>query len=152
MKIEILSIVKKQHSDYDLLYQKLSKMSSRFVDIQIKTLFNKDIAKAQTLNSNKAKASYSRAFEPYIDKSYKIAMHPDGKIINSFEFSKLINDKMSINFFIGGAYGLEKGFLDKCDSVISLGRITMSHKIAQLVLLEQIYRAFSILSGHPYHK
>ena len=43
-------------------------------------------------------------------------------------------------------------FLKKSDVVISLGNITMSHKIAKAVLLEQIYRGFSILTNHPYHK
>jgi 23S rRNA (pseudouridine1915-N3)-methyltransferase len=59
---------------------------------------------------------------------------------------------MSIKFFIGGAYGFEEKFLSQSDAVISLGKITMSHKIAKAVLLEQIYRGFSILSNHPYHK
>jgi len=59
---------------------------------------------------------------------------------------------MSVKFFIGGAYGFEDEFLKQSNAVISLGKITMSHKIAKAVLLEQIYRAFSILSNHPYHK
>ena len=79
-------------------------------------------------------------------------MHPDGKIIDSYEFSKLLDDKIAIKFFIGGAYGFENDFLKNGDAVISLGNITMSHKIAKVVLLEQIYRGFSILSNHPYHK
>ena len=60
--------------------------------------------------------------------------------------------KCPLNFFIGGAYGFEDDFLKKSDAVISLGKITMSHKIAKAVLLEQIYRGFSILTNHPYHK
>nr|MDA3945773.1 23S rRNA (pseudouridine(1915)-N(3))-methyltransferase RlmH [Helicobacteraceae bacterium] len=71
---------------------------------------------------------------------------------DSGKFSTLITDKIAIKFFIGGAYGLEEPFLKRCDKVISLGKITMSHKIAKVVLLEQIYRGFSILSNHPYHK
>jgi len=57
-----------------------------------------------------------------------------------------------VKFFIGGAYGLENSFLQKSDAVISLGKLTMSHKIAKAVLLEQVYRGFSILNNHPYHK
>lgn len=60
--------------------------------------------------------------------------------------------KCRLNFFVGGAYGFEDSFLKKSNAVISLGKITMSHKIAKVVLLEQIYRGFSILSNHPYHK
>ena len=88
----------------------------------------------------------------YLSKSFNIILHPDGKIIDSYEFSKLLDDKIAIKFFIGGAYGFEKDFLNKGDVVISLGALTMSHKIAKVVLLEQIYRGFSILTNHPYHK
>jgi rRNA large subunit m3Psi methyltransferase RlmH len=65
--------------------------------------------------------------------------------LNSVEF-------MLVKFFIGGAYGFEDSFLQKSDAIISLGKLTMSHKIAKVVLLEQIYRGFSILSNNPYHK
>jgi 23S rRNA (pseudouridine1915-N3)-methyltransferase len=59
---------------------------------------------------------------------------------------------MSVKFFIGGAYGFEKAFLDKGDKVISLSSLTFSHKIAKMVLLEQIFRGYAILHNHPYHK
>ena len=90
--------------------------------------------------------------EPYFGKGYTIALHPDGKLIDSFEFSELLKDKVSIKFLIGGAYGFENEVLNKSNKVISLGKLTMSHKIAKIVLLEQIYRGFSILTNHPYHK
>ena len=127
-------------------------MISRFAKVEDIEIFPKDVTKAHTISPEASKKAYSKAFEPYITKDYCISLHPDGKLINSFEFSKLLNDKISIKFFVGGAYGLEDGFLKKSDAVISLGKITMSHKIAKAVLLEQIYRGFSILSNHPYHK
>ncbi len=152
MNITIFSIAKKNRSDYDLVYKELQKMISRFTDIQMKDIFSKEITAAQNIGKLASKKAYSQSFMPYIDKSYNIALHPKGRFVDSYGFSKLIDGKMSINFFIGGAYGLEDRFLDKCDNVISLGKITMSHKVAKVVLLEQIYRSFSILSGHPYHK
>lgn len=152
MKTTILSIAKKTRSDYDPIYQELQKMISRFADVEMKDVFSKDIAIAQNIDETSSKRAYSEAFFPYLDKSYAIALHPEGKILDSYEFSKLIDGRMSVNFFIGGAYGLEERFLERCDSVVSLGKITMSHKIAKAVVLEQIYRSFSILSGHPYHK
>ncbi len=60
--------------------------------------------------------------------------------------------KCLLSFLIGGAYGFEEDFLNKGHAIISLSKLTMSHKIAKVVLLEQIYRGFSILSNHPYHK
>lgn len=152
MNIEIISIAKKEKSIYDPLYKDLTKMISRFAKVSDKELFPKDVAKSHTISPEASQQAYSRALEPYMGRDYCITLHPDGKIIDSFEFSKLLNDKMSIKFFIGGAYGFEKSFIKKSDAVVSLGKITMSHKIAKAVLLEQIYRGFSILSNHPYHK
>lgn len=152
MNIDIVSIAKKEHSMYDPLYKELIKMISRFAKVQDIELFNKDVTKAHTISPEASKAAYSKLLEPYISKSYSVVLHPEGKIIDSYEFSKLLDGKIAIKFFIGGAYGFEDDFLKKSDAVISLGNITMSHKIAKAVLLEQIYRGFSILSNHPYHK
>jgi len=152
MNIELVSIAKKEKTIYDPLYKDLIKMISRFSNVKDTEIFTKDVTKAHTVSPEASQKAYTKALEPYIGSDYCITLHPDGKLIDSFEFSKLLNDKMSIKFFIGGAYGFENDFLQKSDAVISLGKITMSHKIAKAVLLEQIYRAFSILSNHPYHK
>ena len=152
MNIEIISIAKKERSTYDPLYKELTKMISRFAKVKDIELFSKDVTKAHTISSDASKEAYTRAFNPYISSGFCVSLHPEGKVIDSFEFSKLLNDKMSVKFFIGGAYGLQEDFLKQSDAVISLSNLTMSHKIAKVVLLEQIYRGFSILSNHPYHK
>jgi 23S rRNA (pseudouridine1915-N3)-methyltransferase len=152
MTLSVISIAKKEKSLYDPVYQDHLKMISRFAKIEDIELFPKEIAKAHTVSPEASKIAYSRALEPMLGKSYSIALHPDGKKCDSLAFSKLISDKIAIQFFIGGAYGFEESFVNKCDSVISLSDLTMSHKIAKAVLLEQIYRGFSLLSNHPYHK
>ncbi len=152
MKIDIISIAKKERSTYDPLYKELEKMISRFAKVDTIELFSKDVAKSHTISPEASKQAYTKVLEPYLNKGFCISLHPEGKLIDSFEFSKLLNDKMSIKFFVGGAYGFEDSFLKKSDAVISLSKLTMSHKIAKVVLLEQIYRGFSIASNHPYHK
>jgi 23S rRNA (pseudouridine1915-N3)-methyltransferase len=152
MKIEVISIAKKERSLYDPLYKELQKMSSRFANIEDIELFPKDVAKAHTISAEASKEAYTKVLTPYLNKSYSISLHPNGKKLDSYEFSKLLNDKISIKFFIGGAYGFEDEFLKQSDKVISLSDLTMSHKIAKVVLMEQIYRGFSILHNHPYHK
>lgn len=152
MNIDIISIAKKEKTIYDPLYKDLTKMISRFANMKDIEIFNKDVTKAHTISPSSAQRAYTKVLEPHFSSSYSVVLHPDGKIIDSFEFSKLLDGKMSVKFFIGGAYGFEDDFLKKSDAVISLGKITMSHKIAKAVLLEQIYRGFSILTNHPYHK
>jgi 23S rRNA (pseudouridine1915-N3)-methyltransferase len=152
MNIEIVSIGKKEKTIYDPLYKDLKKMISRFAKVEETEIFPKDVAKAHTISPEASQQAYTRALETHIQRDFCVTLHPEGKLIDSFEFSKLLNDRMSVKFFIGGAYGFEDSFLKKSDRVISLGKLTMSHKIAKVVLLEQIYRGFSILSNHPYHK
>jgi 23S rRNA (pseudouridine1915-N3)-methyltransferase len=152
LNIDIISIAKKEDSIYNPLYKDLTKMISRFAKVQITELFNKDVTKAHTMSPKASKQAYTKLLESHQSKGFSIALHPEGKIIDSYEFSKLLDGKMAIKFYIGGAYGFENDFLNKSDAVISLGKLTMSHKIAKVVLLEQIYRGFSILNNHPYHK
>jgi 23S rRNA (pseudouridine1915-N3)-methyltransferase len=152
MKINIYSIAKKERSIYDPLYQSLEKMISKYSKIEDIELFSKEVTKAHTISQSAAQAVYSNVLSPYLNSGYSIVLHPEGKIIDSFEFSKLLSDKIAVNFFIGGAYGFDDSFVKQCDQAVSLGKLTMSHKIAKAVLLEQIYRGFSILNHHPYHK
>ena len=55
------------------------------------------------------------------------------------------------NFFIGGAYGIEKSILPSGIQYLSLSEMTFTHQMVRLFLLEQIYRAFTIIRGEPYH-
>lgn len=152
MKINLITIAKKERTIYDPLYQELMKMISRFAQVEEIELFPKEVLKAHTQSVAIAQASYTAVLTPYLSKGYSVALHPAGKNIDSIEFSKLLSDKMSLNFFVGGAYGFEETFVASCHQALSLSALTMSHKIAKAVLLEQIYRGFSILNGHPYHK
>jgi 23S rRNA (pseudouridine1915-N3)-methyltransferase len=150
--ISIISIAKKERCLYDPLYQEHIKMISRFAKLDDIELFPKEVAKAHQISSEASKTAYSKLLEPMLGKTYSIALHPDGKKCDSLAFSKLLCDKIAVQFFIGGAFGFEDSFVAQCDSVISLSDLTMSHKIAKAVLLEQIYRSFTLLNNHPYHK
>jgi 23S rRNA (pseudouridine1915-N3)-methyltransferase len=151
MKINVYTIEKKSSSDLDKFIQKELKMIQKYAQIKEFSIFNKKISQAQNQDVIIAQSSYSKAFEPYLN-GYNIALHPKGEEIDSFEFSKIFDINMALNFFIGGAYGFENSFLSKMDRVISLGRLTLSHKVAKAVLIEQIFRGLSIKNNHPYHK
>jgi 23S rRNA (pseudouridine1915-N3)-methyltransferase len=151
MNINLYSIAKKENDDYSKIANDLSKMIKKFAKIDDKTIFTKEISKAQTISDMQAKKSYTNAYEPFLQNSYNIALDVEGKHLNSFEFSNIL-DHSNINFFIGGAYGFEDDFLKRCDKKISLSTLTFSHKIAKIVLLEQIFRGLCIKNNHPYHK
>lgn len=151
-KIQIYSIIKRDKSPFDPLYKTYEKMISKHAVVTTSDIFNKNISKAQQSSEIKAKKEYTSAYENKLFNAYNIALDIKGKEVDSYEFSSLLANKQNINFFIGGAYGFENSFLQRCDSVISLGKITMAHKVAKVVLLEQIFRGYSILNNHPYHK
>jgi len=120
VNIDIVSIAKKERSIYDQLYKELTKIISSFAKVQDIELFNRDVTKAHTISPEASKQAYTKLLEPYLSKGFNVTLHPDGKIIDSYEFSKLLDGKIAIKFLIGGAYGFEDRFLKKSDAVISL--------------------------------
>jgi 23S rRNA (pseudouridine1915-N3)-methyltransferase len=57
-----------------------------------------------------------------------------------------------VDFIIGGAFGLDQSILNLANAKLCLSKMTLPHQMAKLMLVEQIYRARSIIDGHPYHK
>ena len=125
--------------------------AKRFAKIELVNLYSKKINQAQKRED--AQAIYTQTLRPYLlDDGFNIALHPDAKELDSFEFAKILEREERVAFFIGGAYGFGEDFLQLCDMKMSLSKLTMSHKVAKIVLLEQIFRGFSIIHNHPYHK
>ena len=79
-----------------------------------------------------------------------------GKMYSSRQFASFLEKRMitgskELIFVIGGPYGFSESVREKADSKISLSRMTFSHQLARLLFIEQIYRAFTIINGEPYH-
>ncbi len=86
------------------------------------------------------------------ERSHLVLLASNGKEFDSIEFSEWLEERRQegrdLCFVIGGPRGLD---LEKCDTRLSLGRITLPHQLARVVLLEQVYRAHKILAREPYH-
>ena len=85
-----------------------------------------------------------------------ILLDEKGKTFTSVLFSQWIEKQMNagskrIVFVVGGPYGFSKEVYDKCKSKISLSEMTFSHQMIRLIFVEQLYRAFTIIKGEPYH-
>lgn len=105
---------------------------------------------------------------PYVAKSsYAIALSERGDALTSEKFSTALFDKLGadpsnggipstdsgpIIFIVGGPLGLHPEVLNKCQWTVSLSKMTFPHPMVRLILLEQLYRAFKIRRGEPYHK
>jgi 23S rRNA (pseudouridine1915-N3)-methyltransferase len=153
MKINVIIIDKKsKDSLYSGLIEHYKKISKPFAKIEIIEIFNKEIAKAQDISPKASQEAYTKALEKYMKNGINIALNPNSKEVDSYDFAKLLKDSREVNLFIGGAYGLEREFIAKCNNAISFGKITLSHKLVKVVLLEQIFRGLTINNNHPYHK
>ncbi|RMD87479.1 MAG: 23S rRNA (pseudouridine(1915)-N(3))-methyltransferase RlmH, partial [Calditrichaeota bacterium] len=88
---------------------------------------------------------------------YLIILDKRGKQISSEALAQFLQKKMtqgvrSLTFVIGGSLGFSEDFLKNAHLVLSLSKMTFPHEMAKVILLEQLYRAFSILKGEKYHK
>jgi 23S rRNA (pseudouridine1915-N3)-methyltransferase len=90
------------------------------------------------------------------EKSITIALDERGKLWNTQELATQIthfqNNTPQINFLIGGPDGLSKTCLEKSQIQWSLSPLTLPHPLVRVILVEQLYRAISILNNHPYHR
>ena len=86
-----------------------------------------------------------------------ILLDEHGKTFTSMEWASVIENKISggsardIVFVIGGAYGFSREVYDRSNSMISLSKMTFSHQMVRAIFVEQLYRAFTIIKGEPYH-
>ena len=91
------------------------------------------------------------------DDAYVITLEIDGKMLDSVELSKKIENlgiqgMSHIVFVIGGSIGLSKEVCKRSNYALSFSRMTFPHQLMRVILLEQVYRSYRIISGEPYHK
>ena len=89
-------------------------------------------------------------------RRWLVLLDSRGKQLSSEELAEFVDQHQQRNplplvFAVGGADGFSEELRRQADVVMSLGKMTFAHELARVVLLEQVYRAFTILKGHPYH-
>ena len=142
MLIKIVLIGKIKEKAYNDKIQKYLKWLSRDAKFEIVTV--KD--------SNSNKITYQ--IDKYKKSNYFcVCLSEHGKDLNSISFSKFIfNSGEKIVFFLGGPNGYPKNILEEMDFNLSLSKMTMPHEMAALILIEQLFRAFSIKKRSNYHR
>lgn len=91
------------------------------------------------------------------DNMFVIALELKGSMISSEELSSYIKDlgikgESNLAFIIGGSLGLSKAVLERANYKLCFSKMTFPHQLFRVMLLEQVYRGFRIISGEPYHK
>ncbi len=118
----------------------------------------REIAESQARSAADRKAQEAAAILAALpDGGYVIRLDERGDAITSADFAELLRKlrdggTRDLAFIVGGADGIGDQLAVRAPRAFSFGRMTMPHQIARVLLLEQFYRAATLLSGHPYHR
>lgn len=159
MKVTLLTVGKLKEKYLKDGIAEYSKRLSRFAKLQhIELPDEKTPDNASDLENAKIlEKEGQRILGKISDRSFVVVLAIEGEELSSEKFSQLIDQTMTkgfseITFVIGGSLGLSPEVKRRADIRVSFGRLTLPHQLMRLVLVEQIYRAFMIRQGSPYHK
>ena len=116
-----------------------------------------ELSESRASSSASRKADEAKALRAALPDGIIVALDERGKSITSEAFASQIgrwrdDGRPAVNFVIGGADGLEPGFVALADLVLSFSPMVWPHQLVRIMLAEQLYRTTTILSGHPYHR
>jgi 23S rRNA (pseudouridine1915-N3)-methyltransferase len=151
VKIKIAWIGKTKDAAIHSLSEKYLKRISRYVPVE-GVVLRDEAALLQLCGRAESGKSGKRSG----GNSTLALLDSRGKQQSSEEFAHFLgeyrdNNPLPLVFAVGGADGFSEAARQSAQYTISLGRMTLPHELARVVLLEQVYRAFTILQGHPYH-
>ncbi len=130
------------------------KRLERYCQVRIKVVKERKGKMADQVRVDTEGRDLLEVIEP---KSFLVALDLTGRQFESEAFAALLQqwqgqNRKTISFVIGGALGLSQQVVASADMLLSLSKMTFTHEMARLLLMEQVYRAFTILAGSKYHK
>ena len=159
MKIKIVTVGKLKEKYLKDGITEYSKRISRFASVEMIELADEKTPDRASDSENEKILNLegNRILSKIGDREFVVVLAIEGKTLSSEEFSKQleqasINGFSTLTFVIGGSLGLSKEVKKRANLSVSFGRLTLPHQLMRLVLIEQIYRAFTIQQGSPYHK
>lgn len=154
MKVKFL-VIGKTAFDYlkvgEEVYQDRLKHYCSFERIEVQDVKNpKNLSKEEI--KRKEASSILAKLSP---NDFLVLLDENGKVFSSNEFAIWIAKRQSlpqnIVFLIGGAYGFDGSLYERMNMKLALSKMTFSHQMVRVIFLEQLYRAFTIIKGEPYH-
>ncbi|NOQ24083.1 MAG: 23S rRNA (pseudouridine(1915)-N(3))-methyltransferase RlmH [Bacteroidales bacterium] len=155
MKIKFLLIGK---TDSDILSKGVNdyiKRLKHYIPFEMSII--PDLKNTKNLSEGQQKQKEGELILNFIKSGdFVVLLDEKGKEYTSIDFSGFIEKQMisglkNLIFIIGGPYGFSEEVYKKCNSKISLSRMTFSHQMVRLIFTEQLYRAMTIIKGEPYH-
>ena len=166
MKIDVICVGKIKEKFYRDALDEYKKRLSKYCNLNvIEVQDEKTPDKASAIEEAEIKRKEGEKILKYLGgtgkgsdgKTYVITLEINGKEIDSVELSKKIDSLgvsgvSHIQFVIGGSLGLADEVIGRADYHLSFSKMTFPHQLMRVILLEQIYRSYRIISGEPYHK
>ncbi|MDE5545102.1 MAG: 23S rRNA (pseudouridine(1915)-N(3))-methyltransferase RlmH [Malacoplasma sp.] len=157
MKIKIICFGKIKDQNLKTLIKDYLQKLNFFYKTEIIELLEEKIVNENNIGEIEAALKKeSLKLISFLEDGFNILLDVNSKQLDSIGFAKLINEKINysknINFFIGSSYGVDSSIKEKFNYKISFSNLTFNHQIFRLILLEQIYRAFTIIKNIKYHK
>lgn len=156
MNIKIIAVgrIKEQYTKDTI--KEYEKRLSSFCSFSVTEIQSEQIID-ETLNEKYKEIESRRILQAIKPNSYIITLEINGKMLSSEDFALKIKEisNEGINdvvFIIGGANGLSKSVSDKANFKMSFSKMTFTHQMIRVLLIEQIYRAFKINANEPYHR
>ncbi|WP_149912572.1 23S rRNA (pseudouridine(1915)-N(3))-methyltransferase RlmH [Sphingobacterium cavernae] len=155
MKITLVCIGKTDDKYIQEGIDKYNKRLKHYITFNIVVL--PDVKNVKNLSQSQQKEKEAELFNKHIQNTdYVVLLDERGKEYSSIEFSCFLEKKMiasvqHIVFLVGGPYGFSEEIKQRANSLVSLSKMTFSHQMVRLFFVEQIYRAYTIMKGEPYH-
>ncbi|HGK1007787.1 TPA: 23S rRNA (pseudouridine(1915)-N(3))-methyltransferase RlmH [Streptococcus pneumoniae] len=159
MKIKVVTVGKLKEKYLKDGIAEYSKRISRFAKFEMIELSDEKTPDKASESENQKilEIEGQRILSKIADRDFVIVLAIEGKTFFSEELSKQLEETSikgfsTLTFIIGGSLGLSSSLKNRANLSVSFGRLTLPHQLMRLVLVEQIYRAFTIQQGFPYHK
>jgi 23S rRNA (pseudouridine1915-N3)-methyltransferase len=155
MKIKLYCIGKTNLDFIDEGIRLYQNRLAHFIDFEI--IYLPDIKNTKNMPVSELKKKEGLSILKNISQNDLLCLLDENGLTHSSEiFAKLLEKKIdqgtkSMVFVIGGAYGFSDEIYQKADMKLSLSKMTFSHQVIRLIFMEQLYRAFTIIKGIPYH-
>lgn len=159
MKITVITVGKIKEKYLKDAIAEYSKRLSKYCKLEIiEVADEKTPDNASEVVEDAIRAKEAERILKYVkDDAYLVTLEIGGKMLSSEELAEKI-EKLGVQgtshiiFIIGGSIGLGKAVLEKSDYALSFSKMTFPHQLMRVILLEQVYRSYRIISGEPYHK
>ena len=155
MKIKLLAIGKTDDKNLQTLIDTYQNRLKHYINFQLEVI--PDIKNVKNLSESQQKEKEGEIILKKLAPTDQLVLLDEkGKEFRSIEFSSFLQKKMNsgikqLVLVIGGPYGFSDAVYKKAQGKISVSKMTFSHQMIRLFIVEQVYRAFTILKNEPYH-